>query len=127
MVEIKDRIRKLRLQKGLNQPELARIMNVSKQTISNWENGNRIPDTLTIKKLADFFNVSTDYILDKDNQLSSLSNIVIDKSKINKNNTLSDDFVDILVQHGKIKSKKDLTPKIILQLLTEIFDEIDND
>lgn len=86
MAEIKDRIKKLRLEKKLNQPELARIMNVSKQTISNWENGNRIPDTLTIKKLADFFNVSTDYILGKDNQLSSLSNTVIEEIKLNVNN-----------------------------------------
>ncbi len=48
LADIKDRIKTERLRKELNQPQLAKIMNVSKQTVSNWENGNRIPDTLTL-------------------------------------------------------------------------------
>lgn len=63
MAEIKDRIKKERLEKGLNQPELAKVMNISKQTVSHWENGIRIPDTLTLSKLADFFDCSVDYLL----------------------------------------------------------------
>lgn len=57
------RIKQCRLQKELNQPELAKIMNVTKQTVSNWENGNRIPDTSTLYKLANFFDISVDYLL----------------------------------------------------------------
>ncbi|MBC2398001.1 helix-turn-helix domain-containing protein [Clostridium tetanomorphum] len=68
MDELKNKIKNERLKKGLSQPELAKIMNVSKQTISNWENGNRIPDVLTLKKLADFFDVSTDYLLCRTDQ-----------------------------------------------------------
>lgn len=56
-------LRTERKKKGLNQVELAKIFNVSKQTVSNWESGNRTPDTCTIEKLADFFDVSTDYLL----------------------------------------------------------------
>ena len=63
LAELKDRIKNERLTKGLNQPELAKILNVTKQTVSNWENGNRIPDTITLVKLADYFNVTTDYLL----------------------------------------------------------------
>lgn len=63
MAEIKNKIRTERLKKELNQTELAKILNVSKQTVSNWENGNRIPDTLTLSKLADFFSCSVDYLL----------------------------------------------------------------
>ena len=82
MAEIKDRLKCERLRKDLNQTELAKFLNVSKQTVSNWENGNRIPDTLTLSKLADFFNCSVDYILGR----SENRNGIISKANINGNN-----------------------------------------
>lgn len=57
------RIRQLRLQSGLNQVEFARKMNVSKQCVSNWENDNVIPSIEMLIRIADFFRVSTDYLL----------------------------------------------------------------
>ncbi|KEI97480.1 DNA-binding protein [Clostridium botulinum A2B7 92] len=81
MAEIKDRLKYERLRKDLNQTELAKILNVSKQTVSNWENGNRIPDTLTLSKLADFFNCSVDYILGRsENRNGIISTANIDGS-----------------------------------------------
>ncbi|EDU35800.1 DNA-binding helix-turn-helix protein [Clostridium sporogenes ATCC 15579] len=82
LAEIKDRLKCERLRKDLNQTELAKFLNVSKQTVSNWENGNRIPDTLTLSKLADFFNCSVDYILGR----SENRNGIISKANINGNN-----------------------------------------
>ncbi|AJD30562.1 helix-turn-helix transcriptional regulator [Clostridium sporogenes] len=82
MAEIKDRLKCERLRKDLNQTELAKLLNVSKQTVSNWENGNRIPDTLTLSKLADFFNCSVDYILGR----SENRNGIISKANIDGNN-----------------------------------------
>ncbi|AVQ45699.1 helix-turn-helix domain-containing protein [Clostridium botulinum] len=82
MAEIKDRLKCERLRKDLNQTELAKLLNVSKQTVSNWENGNRIPDTLTLSKLADFFNCSVDYILGR----SENRNGIISKAAIDGNN-----------------------------------------
>lgn len=79
MAEIKDRIKTERLKKELNQPELARHMNVSKQTVSNWENGNRIPDTLTLSKLADFFDCSVDYLLGRTDDRDT----IVVKDKVN--------------------------------------------
>ena len=61
-----DRFKEQRLKSGVNQVELAKIFNVSKQTISNWESGKRKPDTDTIFKLANFFGVTTDYLLGND-------------------------------------------------------------
>lgn len=61
-----DRFKEQRLKSGINQVELAKIFNVSKQTISNWESGKRKPDTDTIFKLANFFGVTTDYLLGND-------------------------------------------------------------
>ncbi|WP_434303938.1 helix-turn-helix transcriptional regulator [Clostridium botulinum] len=82
MAEIKDRLKCERLRKDLNQTELAKLLNVSKQTVSNWENGNRIPDTLTLSKLADFFNCSVDYILGR----SENRNGIISEANIDGNN-----------------------------------------
>nr|WP_236900237.1 MULTISPECIES: helix-turn-helix transcriptional regulator [Clostridium] len=82
LAEIKDRLKYERLRKDLNQTEMAKLLNVSKQTVSNWENGNRIPDTLTLSKLADFFNCSVDYILGR----SENRNGIISKANINGSN-----------------------------------------
>lgn len=58
-----ENIRELRIQRGLNQVEFAQKMNVTKQCVSNWENDNVLPSVEMLKKIADFFCVSTDYLL----------------------------------------------------------------
>lgn len=60
-----DRIRELRAAKGISQVELAERLSVSKQTISNWENGNILPSIEMLVKLADYFGMTTDYLLER--------------------------------------------------------------
>ena len=60
---IGDKIRLLRKEKGLTQQELAKCMKMSDGNLSKYELGRLEPSTDTIKMLADFFNVSTDYLL----------------------------------------------------------------
>lgn len=69
---LSDRIKECRLELRYNQPELARILNVTKQTISNWEKGVRIPDAHTLLRLSDLFNCSVDYMLGKTNNKNNL-------------------------------------------------------
>ena len=59
--------KQFRLNKQLNQPEIAKILNVTKGTVSNWENGNRFPDNDMLVKIANFFECSTDYLLGRTN------------------------------------------------------------
>ncbi|WP_175616075.1 helix-turn-helix domain-containing protein [Piscibacillus halophilus] len=54
---------KLRKQKNLSQYQLADKLGFSRGQISNYEQGQREPDFETLKVIADFFNVSTDYLL----------------------------------------------------------------
>lgn len=61
-----DRIRELRLKAGLTQIEFAEIMRVSKGAVGNWETGKREPDYATLQRLADYFHVTTDYLLGRD-------------------------------------------------------------
>ena len=60
---LSEKIKELRLARGLSQVELAKKLSVTKQTVSNWENDNILPSIDMLTKLADYFNVSCDYIL----------------------------------------------------------------
>ncbi len=62
------RVRELREAKGLQQKELAIDLCVSQPTISDWESGRKIPSSRSTKKLADYFNVSIDYLLGRDDE-----------------------------------------------------------
>ncbi len=61
-----DIVKKLRLSHNLNQVQLADELNVSKQTISNWENNNILPSIDMLVKISRFFSVSTDFLLELD-------------------------------------------------------------
>lgn len=57
------RLRELRLQNGYTQETLSDKIGVSSKTIGTWERGTREPPLTTVDKLANIFNVSTDYLL----------------------------------------------------------------
>ncbi|MFZ4908213.1 helix-turn-helix domain-containing protein [Enterococcus thailandicus] len=57
------RLKELRKNKRLTQQELGDIIHVSKVSISGYERGERSPDRETLTALADFFEVTTDYLL----------------------------------------------------------------
>ena len=63
-----DIIKTLRLSHNLSQVQLAKSLNVSKQTVSNWENNNILPSVDMLMKLSGFFSVSTDYLLELDSR-----------------------------------------------------------
>ena len=60
---LNERIRKLRLERGWSQIDLAKKINITKQSVSNWENDNIQPSIEMLVKLAQVFSVSTDYLL----------------------------------------------------------------
>lgn len=58
-----NRIKELRANLGLTLEELAKELGVTKATISRWESGERGLKISQLQKLADYFNVSVDYLL----------------------------------------------------------------
>ncbi len=71
------RLKYLREEKGLSQIELSKEFNISRQSISNYENGLRFPnDEKLIVRIAEFFNVSIDYLFGKTNIRNSNLSIV---------------------------------------------------
>ena len=63
---LSERLKELRKRDGLSQVEFAKQFNISTGTIGNWETGAREPDATTLMKIAKFFNVTVDYLLNDD-------------------------------------------------------------
>lgn len=63
-----ERIKELRTSMGLNQIQFGRKLFVTKQCISNWENGNIQPSIDMLIKIAQTFSVSADYLLGLSNE-----------------------------------------------------------
>ena len=59
------RIKELREEKNISQLELAKKLNLTQQSISLYEKGDREPSIDVLKSIANFFNVSLDYLLGK--------------------------------------------------------------
>lgn len=58
-----EKLKKARSDTGLSQREVAKELNLSKSTIASYEMGRTEPDIETLAKLADFYQVSTDWLL----------------------------------------------------------------
>ena len=65
-----DRIKELRNNHTWTQQELGDRLGVSKQSVSNWENGNIMPSIDVLVRMSDLFQTSTDYILNRENDLT---------------------------------------------------------
>lgn len=63
-----DKILQLRKKNGLSQEQLGEKVDVTRQTISNWELGETTPNPEQLKKMSKAFNVSIDEILDNDSK-----------------------------------------------------------
>lgn len=63
---IGEQIKVLRLARKITQVELAQSLEVTKQTVSNWENNNILPSVEMLRKIAKFFSCSTDFLLELD-------------------------------------------------------------
>lgn len=57
------RLKKERTDRDISQTDLGKILNLSKQTISSYENGGSFPGQETLNKIANYFNVSIDYLM----------------------------------------------------------------
>ncbi len=84
----------LRRERGILQKELAAYLNVTVATISNYEKGVHAPDYETLVKLADFFDVSTDYLLQRTEYKSSIQTL---NQKLVVNYTVSE-LVNAILQ-----------------------------
>lgn len=65
-----ERIKELRNSLGINQVEFGKKLGVTKQCISNWENGNIQPSIDMLIKICNEFSISSDYLLGLSSELT---------------------------------------------------------
>lgn len=83
-------LRKLRIEKGLSQQELADLMYVTRSTIARWENGSRLPNTMMIARLAECLCVDFNTLLNAASENDEVPNVIIvDDRKIVLSGALS--------------------------------------
>lgn len=93
-------IKKIRLEKGIKQGDLAYMLSVKQTTVSGWETGYREPDLESLKRMADIFNCSIDELLGqkekpvvKDDRLNRKLELLNDE-----NLQRMEDYVDLLLK-----------------------------
>ena len=84
-MDLGKKIMTMRNEKNLSQEQLAEKLNVTRQTISNWENGKFYPDIDSLVNLSKFFNVSIDVLLSYDDKVLDYLKDSTDIVKSNKN------------------------------------------
>lgn len=119
-MEFGEFLAELRKEKGYLQKEVAAYLNVTVATISNYEKGVHTPDLNTLTKLADFYDVSTDYLLQRtkykasintlnkplsaDYTLSDLMNTTLELDRHNTQSLL--DYFELLTLRNSVKRVK---------------------
>ena len=68
-MKIEIKLKDARIQAGLTQEQVAEIIMVSRQTISNWENGKSLPDIVSIMNLSNLYQISIDELLKGDKRM----------------------------------------------------------
>ncbi|MGJ0846909.1 Helix-turn-helix [Tissierella praeacuta DSM 18095] len=114
---MKEILKHLRQEREITQRELAKKLNISPSTIAMYETGQRKPDSDMLENIANFFNVSVDYLLgrtDIKNPSEEISNAV-------ENDPELLDFWNELKEREDLqvlfKQTKELTPKGIQQII----------
>ncbi|EOI6521032.1 helix-turn-helix domain-containing protein [Enterococcus faecalis] len=119
-----DKLKKLRMKKGMKQSELAAILHLRQSSISDYENNRSTPNPETIKKIAEYFNVSANYLLDisdkNDTKLDSTIKETIEELKnedtllfMGKNGDIDEETARLLkiAMKNAIKTVDDMTKK----------------
>lgn len=90
-MNITSKIKNARINANLTQEQAALALNVSRQTISNWETGRTYPDILSVVKMSDLYKISLDSLLkdsctpsDYTEYLSESTNAVKSKNRLSK-------------------------------------------
>lgn len=85
-----------RIKSGYSQVDIANLLNVTKQTVSNWEKDKRLPDINILVRLANLYNVTLDTLTgsDKRNNSIEILNVVSNLSSEKQDKLL--DFLKVI-------------------------------
>ncbi|MCR8744373.1 helix-turn-helix domain-containing protein [Romboutsia lituseburensis] len=97
MAEFKDRFKQERISKGITQSALSNILGVDRTSISKYENGKQLPELPLLEKIANYFNVSTEFLLGRtDNRKHDTMKEVAD----NQEKDIEKKIDELMMQQG---------------------------
>ena len=94
--DIGSKIKAARLEKKLTQEQVAEILGVSRQTISNWENEKSYPDIISVIKMSDCYEVSLDYLLKGEQKMKTYDDDLEESTNVVKSNANRNKIITIL-------------------------------
>ena len=97
-MDFSDRLRTLLDERDMKQKELAAVLQIPASTLGGYMQGTSEPDFAVLKKFADFFHVSTDYLLDHH---TDDINSERDHEILRIFRSLSDEQKDLFIEQGK--------------------------
>lgn len=101
-MNISTKIKEARLKSGLTQEQAAEALSVSRQTVSNWENGKTYPDIVSVIKMSDLYSISLDRLL--------------------KDDSIAEDYIDYLGKStDTVKSRARLSITILISTYLAVF------
>lgn len=83
-MEINQKLKNARINMNLTQEDVAEKIMISRQTISNWENGKSLPDIMSIINLSELYQISLDELLKGDLKLREKINKDVNNAKNNE-------------------------------------------
>ncbi|WP_438726693.1 helix-turn-helix domain-containing protein [Enterococcus sp. AZ128] len=131
-----EKIQRMRSEQNLTQKDLAEKLTVSRQAIAKWETNRGIPDIENLKRLAQLFNISIDYLVNEEEVIENhILKVPIDPSKYTmpKGNALLEDQIILekfpnavaireLYRKRKMSSKEKVVDFLLLPGIHEVED-----
>ena len=96
-MEIEKKLKDVRMQAGLTQEQVAEKIMVSRQTVSNWENGKSLPDIVSIMSLSDLYQITIDELLKGDKRMKEKMEKDANIAKANKRVILTTAIITLVV------------------------------
>lgn len=115
----------LRKEKNISQEEFANILNTSRQAVSKWERGEAYPDIDKLKDIANFFNVSIDYLLDYNVEDSTVDKFITKLQEYETNKVFTIKLEDIKLWISKYNNNFDLYSAVIDYLFAYLIESND--
>lgn len=96
-MQIGKKLKDARIQAGLTQEQVAEKVMVSRQTVSNWENGKSLPDIVSVMNLSDLYQISIDELLKGDQRMKKKIEKDANAAKANERVILTTAIIALVV------------------------------
>ena len=94
--DIGSKIKAARLKKKMTQEQVAELLGVSRQTISNWENEKSYPDIISVIKMSDYYEASLDYLLKGEQKMNTYYDYLEESTNVVRSNTNRNKIITML-------------------------------